>query len=90
MADLVLVHNEPTIESLKQLGVDPERIKKVIHPVQVFDNRPDERYCASAAQTEGDVIYCCIGFLHRYKGLFDAVRALKFLPGNYKLAILAA
>ncbi len=88
-ADLVLVHNDPTIESLKQLGVDPDRIKKVIHPVQVFDKPAASNVIAKALhKREGDVIYCCIGFLHRYKGLFDAVRALKFLPSTYKLAIL--
>lgn len=89
MADLVLVHNDPTTESLKQLGVSPARIKKIIHPVQVFDTPPPSDLIARALhKQEGDVIYCTIGFLHRYKGLFDAVRALKFLPDNYKLAIL--
>lgn len=88
-ADLVLVHNDPTIESLKQLGVSPNRIKKVIHPVQVFEKPPKSTMIEKKLKKkDGDVIYCTIGFLHRYKGLFDAVRALKFLPSNYKLAIL--
>jgi glycosyltransferase involved in cell wall biosynthesis len=89
MADLVLVHNEPTIESLKQLGVAPERIRKIIHPVQVYDMPPkSDLLTKKLHKQDGDIIYCAIGFLHRYKGLFDAVRALKFLPSNYKLAIL--
>jgi glycosyltransferase involved in cell wall biosynthesis len=89
MADLVLVHNDPTIESLKLLGVAPERIKKIVHPVQVFKTPPSSGLIAKELhKKDGDVIYCTIGFLHRYKGLFDAVRALKFLPSNYKLAVL--
>ena len=89
MADLVLVHNDPTIESLRQLGILPKRIKKIIHPVQVFDIPAESKLIARELhKKEGDIIYCTVGFLHRYKGLFDAVHALKFLPDNYKLAIL--
>jgi glycosyltransferase involved in cell wall biosynthesis len=88
-ADLILVHNEPTIASLKRFGVKPENIKKTIHPVQVYPDPPKSDHIHNKLHwQDGDVIYCTIGFLHRYKGLFDAVRALKFLPSNYKLAIL--
>lgn len=89
MADLILVHNEPTVASLIRFGVKPENIKKTIHPVQVYPEPPRTHIISKALnRQDGDVIYCTIGFLHRYKGLFDAVRALKFLPVNYKLAIL--
>jgi glycosyltransferase involved in cell wall biosynthesis len=39
-------------------------------------------------QQKGDVIFCTVGMMHRYKGVIDAVKALKFLPSNYKLAVV--
>lgn len=90
MADLVLVHNELAVEGLKSLGVAPERIRKLPHPVQLFDHDPKPtHYIADQLHKKpGDVIYCTIGFIHRYKGIIQAVKALKLLPDNYKLAIL--
>ncbi|HSX16772.1 MAG TPA: glycosyltransferase [Patescibacteria group bacterium] len=90
MADLLLVHNDPTAESLQSFGVPKERIKKILHPVQVFDppKHPSHRIAEALNKQPGDVIYCTIGFFHRYKGIIEAVKALKFLPPNYKLAIL--
>ncbi len=89
MADLLLVHNDNTIDGLKALGVNGDRIKKIIHPVQTVKTPPNSTLIATKLnRQDGDIIYCTIGFLHRYKGLFEAVKALKFLPDNYKLAIL--
>jgi glycosyltransferase involved in cell wall biosynthesis len=89
MADLLLVHNDPTAESLMQFGVPSERIQKIMHPVQEFKTPPPSTRIAEALHKQpGDVLYCTIGFFHRYKGIIEAVKALKFLPDNYKLAIL--
>ena len=89
MADLLLVHNEPTAESLRGFGVADERIVKIMHPVQSFDvPAPSTRIAKALNKQKGDVIYCTIGFFHRNKGIIEAVKALKFLPDNYKLAIL--
>jgi len=89
LADLILVHNEFTADSLKKLGVKPERIKRIFFPVQVFGTPPKTIVInKNLNKRVGDVVYCAVGFQHKYKGLFDAVRALKFLPPNYKLAIL--
>lgn len=89
MADLILVHNEPTAVSVRQFGISADRIKKVPHPVQKFeDPTPSTRLAKELNTQKGDVIYCTIGFIHRYKGMAEAVKALKFLPDNYKLAIL--
>jgi len=88
-ADLLLVHNEPTADSLRYFGIHPDRIVKVLHPVQVFDDpEPSTRIARELHRQDGDVIYCTIGFFHKYKGIVEAVKALKFLPENYKLAIL--
>lgn len=89
MADLLLVHNDATSASLQQLGVPAERIRKVMHPVQVYDKPPvSQRLAKALHKKDGDFIYCTIGFFHRYKGIIEAVKALKFLPPNYKLAVL--
>ncbi len=89
MADVLLVHNEPTAESLRHYGVAPERIQKILHPVQSFDApAPSDRIAKALHKQPGDIVYCTIGFFHRYKGIIEAVKALKFLPANYKLAIL--
>lgn len=88
-ADMLLVHNEPTAESLRYFGIHPDHIQKVMHPVQVFDDPElSTRIARELHRQDGDVIYCTIGFFHKYKGIIEAVKALKFLPGNYKLAIL--
>lgn len=89
MADLLLVHNDPTAEGLRGIGVSADRIQKVMHPVQVFEQPPASTRLATALhKQDSDVIYCTIGFFHRYKGIIESVKALKFLPSNYKLAIL--
>jgi glycosyltransferase involved in cell wall biosynthesis len=90
MADLILAHNELTLQSLRSFGVAPDRLKKIIHPVQVFADPPEPSHELTERlhRQQGDIIYCTVGFLHRYKGILAAVKALKFLPGNYKLAVL--
>jgi glycosyltransferase involved in cell wall biosynthesis len=89
MADVLLVHNEPTAASLRSFGVDGNRIVKIHHPVQEFEApKPSHRIADELHKQQGDVIYATIGFFHRYKGIIEAVKALKFLPDNYKLAIL--
>ena len=89
MADIVIVHNEATANSLKGFGIAPYRIKKLAHPVQAYDTpTPSKRIATALNKKHGDVIYCTIGYLHRFKGIVDAVKALKYLPENYKLAIL--
>lgn len=88
-ADLIVAHNEPTIQSLKAFGVDPERIQKLVHPVYHVPTPPaSDEIRKSLNKEEGDVVYCITGFLHRYKGILGAVRALKYLPPNYKLALI--
>lgn len=88
-ATLILVHNHVTKQSLQEIGVDPARIQKIIHPVQEFaDPKPTREISTHLHKQKDDVIFCVTGFLHRYKGIIEAVKALKFLPDNYKLAIL--
>jgi len=89
LADAILAHNNLTINALKNLGVQPERIHKTIHPVQSHDvPAPTTDIATHLHKQPGDVVFCTTGFLHRYKGIIEAVKALTFLPPNYKLAVL--
>ena len=88
-ADIIIAHNDLTIQSLIDLGVDKTKIVKTIHPVQKFDQKSKSTKITNKLNKKsGDIIYCTIGFIHKYKGIIDAVKALKFLPANYKLAVL--
>lgn len=88
-ADMLLVHNDVTADALVDFGAERDKILKLPHPVYEWDHVEKTEFIKrSLDYKEGDVIYCTVGMLHRYKGIFDAVRALKFLPNNYKLAIL--
>lgn len=88
-ADLILVHNEVTKQSLVSRGVSAENIAKIVIPVPAIDLKPKSTEIKDKLQVkQGDVVYATVGFLHRFKGLTEAVKALKYLPSNYKLAII--
>jgi glycosyltransferase involved in cell wall biosynthesis len=88
-ADLLLVHNDVTAQALVKAGADQSKVQKILHPVYQFPKPPKSDYIAKKLNKKsGDVIYCTVGMLHKYKGIFDAIHALKFLPANYKLAIV--
>jgi glycosyltransferase involved in cell wall biosynthesis len=40
------------------------------------------------AANKSDTLLCTVGFVHQFKGVDHAVRALALLPKNYKLAVL--
>lgn len=88
-ADAVLAHDETTAGSLRSWGVQDSRIHVLPHPVYDFPEPPKSTLIAEKLhKNDGDVIYCTVGMMHRYKGVLDATKALKFLPANYKLAIV--
>lgn len=88
-ADTLLAHNELTIKSLIDTGIDKTRIIRLKHPVpEIVDKESSEKIKQNLHFKNGDVIFATVGFMHKHKGLFDAVKALKFLPDNYKLAII--
>lgn len=88
-ADLLLVHNDITAQALLKAGASEDKVKKIPHPVYAFPTPPKSDFIAKKLNKKsGDVIYCTVGILHKYKGIFDAIHALKFLPPNYKLAII--
>lgn len=88
-ADCLIVHNDIAASALRQFGADKSKIIKIPHPVYTFATPEKSDLIAKKLNRQkGDVIFCTIGMMHRYKGIFDAIRALKFLPTNYKLAII--
>lgn len=88
-ADAIIVHNDVAANALQKAGVPVDRIVKIPHPVYKFETPPKTNEISKELNKKpGDVIFCTVGMIHRYKGVADAVRALKFLPDNYKLAII--
>lgn len=90
LADLVITLNQLTEEGLINLGVKREKIKRLELPIPNTKNYLDEssEIRQGLNKKNGDIIYSTVGFMHRHKGVFDAIKALRFLPENYKLAII--
>lgn len=88
-ADALIVHNDITAKSLKGFGVNEAIIHKIPHPVYVWPKAPVSTEVRDNLKAgKNDIVFGIVGFLHRYKGVLGAVRALKYLPPNYKLALL--
>lgn len=88
-ADLVIVHNEVTKQALRNKGVKEENIRKLIIPVPKLEHSLRTNHIRrSLAADKSTIVLSTVGFLHRYKGLKQAIKALRFLPDNYKLAII--
>ena len=88
-ADLIIVHNAATADSLVAVGVERARIQTIIHPIRSANaGRPAGIIRAALGAGKGDTVLAAVGFVHRFKGLVDAVKALRLLPESYKLAVL--
>ncbi len=88
--DLVLVHNEATRNSvIDESGISKSKVKQIVHPVPSAQPKVNSSIIKDNLKLKaGDIVYATIGFLHKYKGIDSAIKALKFLPMNYKLAII--
>lgn len=88
-ADMVLVHNSITREALADIGIKKDRIKTIILPVPELDHKQRSGTITKKLNKQpGDVVMATTGFLHKFKGIDHAIKALTFLPPNYKLAII--
>ncbi len=88
-ADIIILHNEITKQALVELGVNEHKMYKLVIPVPAVNlTKKTTEIQKALSIEEGDIVYCVVGFMHKYKGLFDAVKALSYLPENYKLAIV--
>ena len=72
----VIVHSESGRETLTGIGVDPDRLRVVSHPV--FPSDP-------ARRDDGRTVLC-FGVIRPYKGLGDAIEAVR-LAGDARLLI---
>jgi len=89
-ADLLITHNAGATNSLVDYGVSRDSVLQMNHPV-LPKTKPvavSTEIADALAKKKGDIIYSTVGFMHKHKGIQDAVKALKFLPDNYKLAII--
>lgn len=88
LVDQVWVHNLATKNDLVKHGVKESDIVQIAMPVPRVAKMPAAGLRKRMAASEGDVIVGAVGFISRNKGVDQSVRALKFLPANYKLAII--
>lgn len=87
--DRVIAHNMVTVADLQSLGIEKDKIKSLTIPVPDLDRSPKSSDIAkNLHKKDDDIIYCTTGFMHKFKGLDAAIKALNFLPANYKLAII--
>ncbi len=88
-SDILFVHNFPTRDSLQSFSVPGAKIKRIMHPVPKKRQQGRSSFIRQNLKAgPEDIVFCIVGFLHKNKGVFDAIRALRFLPENYKLAII--
>ena len=75
--DRIVVHSENGRETLAALGVDPERIRVIPHPV--FPSKPER-------QDDGRTVLA-FGMIRPYKGLGDAIEAVR-RAGDARLLVV--
>ena len=89
MADALIVHNPSIADGLRRLGAAPSRIHLLPHPVPtVSHDRVSTAIRDRLGARPGDTVVAMVGFIHRSKGIQDAIQALSLLPSTYKLAII--
>ena len=69
--DRVIVHSDRGVDRLEAIGVARERLRKIPHPV--FPSEP--------ARADDGRTLLCLGVIRPYKGVGDAIEAVKRLDG---------
>jgi glycosyltransferase involved in cell wall biosynthesis len=88
-ADLLIVHNKSTKDNLVKHGLHPDRVRVIRIPVPDLSfGLKTNRVAEGLQRKDGDIIFATVGFVTASKGVDHAVKALNFLPPNYKLAII--
>lgn len=90
-ADKIITLNSHTTEELINLvGVKREKIYQTVIPVEFTNNHRKDGVVRKrlGASTDKDIILATVGFLSDKKGTDAAIKSLRFLPQNFKLAIL--
>lgn len=88
-ADLLIATSKAALESFVQYGVNPSLLKVIDLPVPAVDKKVTTTEIAEKLKKKSDdVILSMTGFLTENKGTIAALKALRFLPSHYKLAIV--
>lgn len=88
-ADLVLTPNNITRDNLIKHGVKAEIITVFTHPIpEVKAAKKSTELHKQLKIKKGDILLSTVGYISETKGVLEAVKALLFLPDNYKLAII--
>ena len=87
---IITLNSNATKELVDIVGVQPSRIHETTIPIEINDRT---KYDVKALRrkmgaSQSDRILATVGFLSEKKGIKAAIRAMSFLPPNYKLAIL--
>lgn len=88
-ADLIIATSQASIESFQLYGLGPEHMAVIELPVpQVDKSLKSTEVKEKLNRQSGDIILSSTGFLTENKGTLQMLKALSFLPSNYKLAII--
>jgi len=88
-ADLVIVHNKTTKDSLVVHGFDAAKIKVITMPIPKINfAQKSHKIKQEMNIKENDVLVCTVGFISKTKGTDQAIKALRLLPQNFKLVII--
>ncbi len=88
-ADLIIVHNKITKDSLIAHGFEPEKIQIINMPIPKIDfSQKSTKIKKTMNIQQNDILICTVGFVSKTKGVDQAIKALRLLPKNYKLVII--
>ena len=88
-ADLIIVHHSVTKDNLVKLGFNVQKIQIIRHPVPKSNPAFKSMKLSEELNIKNDdILLCTVGFISRTKGIDHAIKALRLLPNNYKLAVI--
>lgn len=90
LADLLVVPSRASLESFAAYGVPRDNMVVVELPVPAVQNPSlkSSEIRENLDKQPGDIFLSTVGFLSETKGVLPLIRSLKFLPPNYKLALI--
>lgn len=88
-ADAIVVNSRASLDSFAEYGLARDKMSLIELPVPEVDRAISSNQIVTAInRQEGDVILSTAGFISESKGIAQAIKALSYLPQNYKLAIV--
>lgn len=88
-ADTLITHNTIIRSALVELGVPEEKVHVIVLPVPLVSHKGKNSLISNKLNRRPkDIIIATTGFIHEFKGTDHAIKALTYLPSNYKLAVI--